>query len=317
MEKTKVHNYYPEYKTGRQWAREGYLPKDGAKGESMWTNRYCQRVAIYFAPDEVRPATDEQVHQYFAADRQRRNAAARQRRERIKAAEKAAEEQKKREDQQNLINAAITPYLQRILELRQLIGTLTTANSDATKVSKAIVIDTETTGLNAARDEILQLSIIDLDGNVLFDSYFKPQRAREWRDAERIHGISPEMVDNAPSIEAKLPVINEIVYCADTIIGYNTYFDIDFFLWSGGIIADDAEIVDVMRDFAPIYGEWSCFWNRYKWQKLSTCAEYYGYKFKAHDSLEDAKATLYCYQQMQQEKQSEQEPENKNRFNNN
>ena len=37
----------------------------------------------------------------------------------------------------------------------------------------------------------------------------------------------------------------------------------------------------------------------YKWQKLSKAAAYYGYKFKAHDSLEDVRATLYVYNKMQ------------------
>ena len=37
--------------------------------------------------------------------------------------------------------------------------------------NKYIVLDTETTGLNAAEDELLQVSIIDNDGVVLFDSY--------------------------------------------------------------------------------------------------------------------------------------------------
>ena len=37
--------------------------------------------------------------------------------------------------------------------------------------NKYIVLDTETTGLNAAEDEILQVSIIDNEGVVLFDSY--------------------------------------------------------------------------------------------------------------------------------------------------
>lgn len=36
-----------------------------------------------------------------------------------------------------------------------------------------------------------------------------------------------------------------------------------------------------------------------KWQKLSTAASYYGYKFKAHDSLEDVRATLYVYKKLQ------------------
>lgn len=34
-------------------------------------------------------------------------------------------------------------------------------------------------------------------------------------------------------------------------------------------------------------------------QKLVTAANYYGYKFKAHDSLEDVKATLYVFNCME------------------
>ena len=66
--------------------------------------------------------------------------------------------------------------------------------------NKYIVLDTETTGLNAAEDEILQVSIIDNEGAVLFDSYIKPTQHTEWAEAERIHHITPEMVADAPTI---------------------------------------------------------------------------------------------------------------------
>lgn len=46
--------------------------------------------------------------------------------------------------------------------------------------------------------------------------------------------------------------------------------------------------------FAEIYGEWNERRGSYKWQSLTKCATYYGYEFKAHDSLEDVKATLYA-----------------------
>lgn len=39
-----------------------------------------------------------------------------------------------------------------------------------------IVIDTETTGLDPEKDELLQVSIIDDEGNVLFNSLFRPER---------------------------------------------------------------------------------------------------------------------------------------------
>ena len=57
-----------------------------------------------------------------------------------------------------------------------------------------LIFDTETTGLDPMRDEILQLSIIDENEDVLFNDYLKPTRKTEWPDAERINHISYMMV---------------------------------------------------------------------------------------------------------------------------
>ena len=43
------------------------------------------------------------------------------------------------------------------------------------------------------------------------------------------------------------------------------------------------------------------YYESYKWQKLTTCANYYNYNWgddTAHDSLADCRATLYCYLQI-------------------
>ena len=60
--------------------------------------------------------------------------------------------------------------------------------------------------------------------------------------------------------------------------------------------------LDIMHEFSPIYGEYSEYFGNYKWQTLETCANYYGYDWgndKAHDSLSDCRAVLFCYQAMQ------------------
>lgn len=57
-----------------------------------------------------------------------------------------------------------------------------------------------------------------------------------------------------------------------------------------------------MLAFAPIYGDYNKRYGNYKWQSLSTCANYYNYEFNAHNSLEDTKATLYCYQKIKEYK---------------
>ena len=131
------------------------------------------------------------------------------------------------------------------------------------------------------------------------DSYFKPC-VLSWDDARRVNGISPEMVQDAPRISEKIAEINEIMFQADTIIGYNTGFDLDFLRNNGLIFSDNVKIIDVMPVFAEIYGEYSEYSGNYKWQKLTTAANYYDYDWssrpeEAHNSLADCYATLYVY----------------------
>ena len=46
--------------------------------------------------------------------------------------------------------------------------------------NEILVFDLETTGLEAAVDEILQITILDGYGSELFSSYIKPTRHRIW-----------------------------------------------------------------------------------------------------------------------------------------
>lgn len=87
---------------------------------------------------------------------------------------------------------------------------------------------------------------------------------------------------------------------AGLIIGYNHKgFDLPFMAAKGINTAVKAEVFDVMLEFAPIYGDYNEHYNNYKWQPLTRCAEYYGYTgYKAHDALEDVRATLYCFYKM-------------------
>lgn len=167
--------------------------------------------------------------------------------------------------------------------------------------NKYIVLDTETTGLNAAEDELLQVSIIDNEGTVLFDSYIRPTQHTEWAEAERVNHITPEMVDNSPTIEEVMPEINDILKRYDKIVGYNLKFD-KAFLENNGAEFLNAEYADVMKMFAPIYGEWNDQRGSYKWQKLTTAADYYGYDWsehkEAHNSLGDCYATLHVYKEI-------------------
>lgn len=67
---------------------------------------------------------------------------------------------------------------------------------------KIICVDIETTGLDMANDEILQISIINGRGKTLYNSYIRPEHKREWKEAEEINKIGWEAVKNAPDIAA-------------------------------------------------------------------------------------------------------------------
>lgn len=167
-------------------------------------------------------------------------------------------------------------------------------NYDPTKI---IVYDTETTGLSAGYDEIIQFSACDGNGNVLMNQYFKPEKHTKWPNAEMVNGISPEMVADKPPIKEFIKEIQSLFDKAELLVSYNGDFD-DKFLCLAGINFKEKKYFDVMEEFAKIYGDWDYRRKSYRWQSLSTCAHYYGYSFKAHDASQDILATLHCFNKM-------------------
>lgn len=167
-----------------------------------------------------------------------------------------------------------------------------------TKPGRIIVLDTETTGIDPD-DEILQLSIIDENENILYNGYFRPRFKTSWPGAEAVNHISPEMVSDKPTIFTKQSEIQKILDSADTIVGYNTEFDLSMLRRSGIYPKATTETVDVMKSFANYYGDYDPRRNRYKYKSLKFCAENLGYKSNnLHDSLEDCKATLFAYKKL-------------------
>lgn len=157
------------------------------------------------------------------------------------------------------------------------------------KKSRIIFLDTETTGVDTIEDEILQLAIVDADGNVLLNEYYKPQRHESWPKAERVNHISPARVAYEKPIDDSRERIEQILNRADVIGGYNTQFDIAI-LNNNGINVPDKRTVDVMLQYRAMN-------TGTRW-RLCDCAAYFGYTFHAHDALNDARATAYCFWQM-------------------
>jgi len=280
--------------TERQWKLKHFVKINDKCGKCLWVNAYCPNQELYLWDEEVRKMTDEELATYRAEEKEKR--VARQKaflqQQKIKKEEELL--QLRREITQDIVKSIIK-------------NTFTAQNFDSGIEYDEIVIDTETTGLNADTDELLQVSIIDSQGNTLFNSYIKPLYTDNWNKAMAVNHIIPEMVANAPNILEVKQEINRILNSANIIVGYSTNFDLSF-LSAVGIENSKATVIDVMQDFADIYGEWSDKYGCNKGQKLTKCAEYYGYDWGtdiAHDSLADCRATLYCYKKMKEQKELE------------
>ena len=139
-------------------------------------------------------------------------------------------------------------------------------------------LDTETTGLlsryGLGEDEIVEIAIIDSDGRPVLNTLVKPTIKSSWRDAQRIHGISPADVANAPTLEDLLPEVQKIIE-GSQIVTYNAGFDVDFF--PSGVFAK-AKVECAMLAYAEFKGEWNPHYNHYKWHKLSVAAAATGFK---------------------------------------
>ena len=167
--------------------------------------------------------------------------------------------------------------------------------------------DTETTGLTQW-DDILQLSMIDMNGNAL-NEYFNTRpkyntlkdgstsitRKRTWNKSMAVHGITPEMVKDKLSMIERKEEFKEIFKRYGIIVGYNVAFDVR--MVAGNIwyhIEYYSAIIDVLD-----------LWREYKKKnsistpndKLVTISKFFGWDYTkyAHNALADVYATIYVF----------------------
>lgn len=158
---------------------------------------------------------------------------------------------------------------------------------------KVVCIDIETTGLRYSSDEILQVAICNGDGELLLNSYVKPSKRKRWPEAQKVNGITYEMVEHAPSIENLSYSIERILGSASLIIGYNVkQFDFEFLKRGRVNIPTDTMVYDLINDCSVTYGKWSDYYGNYSFVNLESMANQYGIKYSPHNAASDVVATI-------------------------
>jgi len=165
------------------------------------------------------------------------------------------------------------------------------------------VLDTETTGLGSSA-EIIEIAIVNQAGEVALNTRVKPRCMEGWEDAIAIHGITPAMLEHAPTWSEVWPQVEP--YLDKTVIIFNAEFDM-------GMIRNTCRANEMphleWRRFgdwrclmtldAQHYGEWSDYHQSYKWQKLES---------GDHSALGDAQAALRLLKSIAADKTFEEQP---------
>jgi DNA polymerase III subunit epsilon len=88
---------------------------------------------------------------------------------------------------------------------------------------RALILDTETTGLDPARDEIIDIALVELDGTVVLDTLVQCQGTIP-PAATKIHGIHKEMLEDQPTFPDMWQELSP--HLVRPLVIYNVAYDI-------------------------------------------------------------------------------------------
>lgn len=133
-----------------------------------------------------------------------------------------------------------------------------------------VFIDTETTGFSS-EDVVIEIGVVDLQGNTLFESLLKPVIPIP-PDSIAVHGITEAMVANSPSWKDTWEQLQPVL--AGRMVGmYNADFDLRMIkqtharYWLDWTLADNYFFC-VMKLYAAFYGKMSNRGRGYQLHKL-------------------------------------------------
>jgi len=150
---------------------------------------------------------------------------------------------------------------------------------------RPVFLDTETTGLDI-RAEIIEIGVLDHDGNVLLNTLVRPTRSIPF-EAQRIHGISDAMVQGAPGWPEVWPLVKAVI--SGRYVGiYNADFDIRMMKQSHQQYMMDWDISSQrVFDVMKLYGD---YLGSQKWVSLDSAGRQCGIRLpNSHRALDDTK----------------------------
>ena len=193
-----------------------------------------------------------------------------------------------------------------------------TTRTNYDKLGNFVVVDTETTGISASKNKIVEVSAIKFDGFEpveAFSTLVNPGRKIP-ASASAINHISDAMVANAPAIWQIMPSLNDFIGGLP-IVGHNLPFDLDFLCRAGLKIGDKQRLFDTLqlarrtikkekqvwdKDLGCYIGDGDPFSEVPDYKLQTLCRYYLICAHCDHRATGDALATGYLFRELAQER---------------
>ena len=151
---------------------------------------------------------------------------------------------------------------------------------------RPLILDTETTGLDLARDEVVEIALLELDGTVPLNTLVRC-RGIIPEDATAIHGITNEMLQGQPNFPEMWQKL--CPYLSRPLIIYNAAYDVPMLAYGA--------LRYGLRMARPDAHCLMCRYTEYSvgatgsYQSLQMACQAFGIEAGNHRALSDAQAT--------------------------
>lgn len=150
-------------------------------------------------------------------------------------------------------------------------------------------------------EELLELSVYNLEGKEVYHSYYRPERIKTWRTD--IHHITPAMVAGEATFGERRGEVEQLLKGAFALSGFSVGNDIRVLSRSGVEGLEDMRVLDVKDMYWYVRGRAQGM-NPFAVPSLLVCANSLGLDFgeeEAHSASADTEATVRSFNALMEE----------------
>jgi len=161
-------------------------------------------------------------------------------------------------------------------------------------VEEGIAVSVRTTGYEIGTDEVVQISIVGLEGRELFAQTVKPQNIDEWSNDEASGGITPADVKDAPELYQFEDEISGLFEGASIVVAEHAEF-VHEVIESSWVTLPACEKYDLSSEFCASHGTADYPAEPAVVASLSEISAYYGIACDEGSTTGRARAVAACY----------------------